>query len=63
MLKEVSFMKGVDTFDKFKKEIRKCSFWSDIWTISTMERILNIKLIILSSEALKNGDVKNILHD
>lgn len=61
MLKEVAFMKGIDSFDKFKKEIRKCSFWSDIWTISTMERILNIKLIILSSEALKNGDVKNIL--
>jgi predicted NAD-dependent protein-ADP-ribosyltransferase YbiA (DUF1768 family) len=61
MLKEVSFMKGIDTFDKFKKELKKCSFWSYVWTISTLERILNIKFIVLSSESLKNDDIKNIL--
>jgi predicted NAD-dependent protein-ADP-ribosyltransferase YbiA (DUF1768 family) len=61
MLKEVAFMKGIDTFDKFKKELKKCSFWSYVWTISTLERILNIKFIVLSSESLKNDDIKNIL--
>ena len=54
-------MKGIDTLDKFKQKIRKCEFWADTWAISTLERILNIKLIILSSESYKVGDIKNIL--
>lgn len=61
MLKEFKFMKGIDSFPKFKKEITKSSFWADTWAISILERILNIKLIILSSEAVKNDDIRNIL--
>jgi predicted NAD-dependent protein-ADP-ribosyltransferase YbiA (DUF1768 family) len=62
ILKEYKFMKGVDTLEKFKSKIRKCEFWADTWAISTLERLLNIKLIILSSEAYKNGDIKNVLN-
>jgi predicted NAD-dependent protein-ADP-ribosyltransferase YbiA (DUF1768 family) len=62
ILKEYKFMKGVDTLEKFKSKIRKCDFWADTWAISTLERILNIKLIILSSEAYKHGDIKNVLN-
>jgi predicted NAD-dependent protein-ADP-ribosyltransferase YbiA (DUF1768 family) len=61
ILKEYKFMKGVDTIDKFKSKIRKCEFWADTWAISTLERILNIKFIILSSDNYKNGDIKNVL--
>jgi predicted NAD-dependent protein-ADP-ribosyltransferase YbiA (DUF1768 family) len=61
MLQEYKFMKGVDTLEKFKKKIRTCEFWAETWAISTLERILNIKLIILSSESYKNGDLTNIL--
>ena len=61
MLKEYKFMKGVDTLETFKSKIRKCDFWADTWAISTLERILNIKFIVLSSENYKNNDSKNVL--
>jgi predicted NAD-dependent protein-ADP-ribosyltransferase YbiA (DUF1768 family) len=61
MLQEYTFMKGIDTLESFKSKIRRCDFWADTWAISTLERILNIKLIILSSDLYKNGDVKNVL--
>jgi predicted NAD-dependent protein-ADP-ribosyltransferase YbiA (DUF1768 family) len=62
ILKEYKFMRGVDTLEQFKSKIKKCEFWADTWAISTLERILNIKFIILSSEAYKHGDIKNVLN-
>jgi predicted NAD-dependent protein-ADP-ribosyltransferase YbiA (DUF1768 family) len=61
ILKEFKFMKGVENLDQFKRVIRHCDFWADTWAISTLERILNIKFIVLSSENYKAGDLKNIL--
>jgi predicted NAD-dependent protein-ADP-ribosyltransferase YbiA (DUF1768 family) len=62
ILSEYKFMKGVDTLDKFKSKIKKCEFWADTWAIATLERVLNIKLIVLSSESYKTGDFKNVLN-
>ena len=61
ILNEFKFMKGIDTLDKFKKKIRTCQFWAETWAISTLERVLNIKFIILSHEAYKSGDKKNVM--
>jgi predicted NAD-dependent protein-ADP-ribosyltransferase YbiA (DUF1768 family) len=61
IIKEFKFMKGVENLDQFKRVIRHCDFWADTWAISTLERILNIKFIILSSESYKAKDEKNVL--
>jgi predicted NAD-dependent protein-ADP-ribosyltransferase YbiA (DUF1768 family) len=63
LLKEYKFMKGVDTLEKFKKLIGTCEFWGETWAISTLERLLNIKLIIFSHEAFisKPSDLDNVL--
>ena len=61
ILKEYKFMKGVDNLDQFKRIIKTCDFWADTWAISSLERTLNIKFIILSSENYKAKDYKNVL--
>jgi len=61
IIKEFKFMKGVENLDQFKRVIRHCDFWADTWAISTLERILNIKFIVLSSENYKAKDEKNVL--
>jgi predicted NAD-dependent protein-ADP-ribosyltransferase YbiA (DUF1768 family) len=61
ILQEFKFMKGITTLEQFKSKITKCEFWADTWSISTLERILNIKLIVLSSDNYKSGDIKNVM--
>ena len=61
LMGEFKFMKKVNSIEDLKKIIKTCDFWADTWAISTLERILNIKLVIFSSEAWKAGDVNNVL--
>ena len=61
ILKEFKFMKKVENIQQFKNVIKSCDFWADTWAISTLERILNIKLIILSSENYNAKDEKNVM--
>jgi len=62
ILDEYKYMKDVDTLEKFKRKIQTCEFWAETWALSTLERILNIKFILLSSEAYKTKDFANILN-
>ena len=61
LLNEYRFMKNVDSLCDFKKAIKRCDFWAETWAISTLERLLNTKVIILSSESYKAGDIDNVL--
>ena len=60
-LKGFEFMKEVDSFEKFRELITTCKFWGDTWAISTMEKLLNIKTIILSEEAFNAGDLDSVM--
>jgi hypothetical protein len=55
------FMKNIDTFDKFKNYIKTSSYSVDAWAISTLENLLNIKVIILSEEAFNANSLDNVL--
>ena len=61
LYKEIQFMKKVKNVENLKKFIQTCDFWADTWAISTLEKILNIKLVILSSESYSSDDIDNVL--
>jgi hypothetical protein len=60
-LAEFKFMKGINDLSAFKKKIKTCNFWGDVWAIHTLERVLNIKIIILSSQNYNKDDLQNVL--
>ena len=61
LLRKFKFMKGIDSLDKLKTKIKTCDFWANAWSISTLERILNIKFIPFSVETYKEKDLINVL--
>jgi len=61
LLEEYRFMEGVNTVEDMKDIIKTCRFWAESWAISTLERVLNVKVIILSSRNYKEGDYNNII--
>jgi hypothetical protein len=61
LLHDFHFMKHVNTLEDFREMLKSCAFWADTWAISTLERILRIKLIILSSERFHAGETGGVL--
>jgi hypothetical protein len=58
----IGYMKNIDTFEKYREYIKTSSYWADAWAISTLEALLNIKVIIFSEEAYKTKANDNVLN-
>jgi predicted NAD-dependent protein-ADP-ribosyltransferase YbiA (DUF1768 family) len=59
--KEFEEMKKIKSLKEFKEHIMTCEFWGNTWAITTLEQILNIKIILLSSEAYESDDKDNVV--
>jgi len=55
-------MKNIDTMDKYKDYIKTSSFWADAWAISTIENLLNIKVIIFSETAYTEKSYDSVMN-
>jgi predicted NAD-dependent protein-ADP-ribosyltransferase YbiA (DUF1768 family) len=60
-MKDFEYMKNIDTFDKFKEFILSHDYWADDWSISVLEHLLNIKMVILSEENFEEGDLDSVM--
>ena len=63
LIKEFEFMKDVETVDDLKKVIMKVGgkYWADNWASVTLERLYNVKFIVLSQDHFLNGEKELVL--
>ena len=50
LTEELEFMKDVKTIDDLRNVIKTKDFWADVWAVSALERLYNVKFIILAEE-------------
>jgi predicted NAD-dependent protein-ADP-ribosyltransferase YbiA (DUF1768 family) len=58
----VGYMRNIKTIDQYRDYVQTPSFWADAWAISTIERLLNIKVIIMSEMAYDDGAMHSVLN-
>ena len=51
LLQDFIFMENINSFEEYKQYIRSSRFWGDTWALSSLEKILNIKIMVLSEES------------
>jgi len=63
LAQEFQFMKDVNSVEDLKKVIIEVGgrFWADNWALSSLERIYNVKFIILSQHNYLEGERENVL--
>jgi len=52
----------IDSLEKFKQYIQTSKFWADSWAISVLERLLKVKLIILSERSYDEDALDSVVN-
>lgn len=60
MIQEFQFMRGVNNVEELREVVKTTNYWADTWAISTLEKLLNIKLLIFSEQYYQAGDDKSV---
>ena len=60
ILRDIRFINDISTFKQFKTKLRTSTFPTQEWCIEILEKVLNIKCIILSSKRYYQGDLENV---
>jgi predicted NAD-dependent protein-ADP-ribosyltransferase YbiA (DUF1768 family) len=60
-LDEFIFMKGVDSLEKFKSVVKTSNYWGDAWAIISIERLLEVKLVLLNKRAFIERSTESVL--
>jgi hypothetical protein len=58
---ELAFMKSASSLEKLKTIIKTPLYWADGWAITTLEQVLNIKVILMSSKAFEENNLQNVI--
>lgn len=58
----VGYMRTVDSLEKMREFMQTSSYWADTWTISTLERLLNMKMVIFSEQAYGDGSLDSVMN-
>jgi len=61
LLDEFDYMEDLTTLEKFREFMLTRNYWADTWAISTLERLLSVKVILLSEEAYLSGDLDSVM--
>ena len=61
LTQEFNFMTDINSIDELKNIINTNKYWADIWAISNLERLYNVKFIIFSEEHFNNDEMDNII--
>ena len=62
LIKECMFMKNIKTKEELMEFIKTSEYWADTWAVSTLERVLNIKIVIFSEEYYRANDINSVLN-
>jgi hypothetical protein len=61
LMHEFDYMEPLTTLEKFREFMLTRDYWADTWSISTMEKLLNVKFIILSKQSFQSCDYDSVM--
>lgn len=60
--KNVLYMKDINKLEDLILFIKSDNFYGDMWSISMLETIMNIKIVLFSQDSYESGDIYNVLN-